>query len=165
MSPYPTSAFPLKHLIRQHPPVWSAVSYASAAVSMLLGETYVSPVIVFFSLLYLSADMAAPPSPPSTPNHHLRVPDLRFTSSAKTIMQNSNETSCAAWWSASVRTNVCRAASHLHTFVKGENLCTKPLCNAASSLMRPAGIGGLHCQFAVKALRDRRGSRLALWNL
>lgn len=49
-------------------------------------------------------------------------------------------------------------------FVKGEKFCVKDLCNAASSLMRPAGSGAPGGQFAVEGLSDRRGGWIAFWN-
>lgn len=48
-----------------------------------------------------------------------------------------------------------------HVFVRGENFSVKDLCNAASSLIRPAGIGAPHGQFAVEGLSDRREGWIA----
>lgn len=51
-----------------------------------------------------------------------------------------------------------------HVFVKGENFCGEDLCNAASSLMRPAGIRAPQGQFPVEGLSDSTGGWIAFWN-
>lgn len=102
---------------------------ALQSVLQTYAMTYVSPVIVF-----------SPPPPRSQPPQ-IRIYDSHLQQ--KTIMRDSIRTSPAARRCANARcTSVCGSASHLCTFANGENLCTEPLRNAASSLMRPAGIGG-----------------------
>lgn len=134
MGLYPTSAWPLRHLISLFDKQLAPLALQSVLQCYVM--MYVFPVIVL---------PPTPPPPPST-----------FTSSAKTIMHKSN------YRLQHDDLHVCRSASRLHTFVKGENLCTEPSCNTASSLMRPAGIRAPHCQCAVKELSDRGGGWIGL---
>lgn len=107
----------------------------------------VSPLIVFLSLLYLSADVAA-----------LHPGFMSHIFSKKTVKRRSVYTlhiTCSATVCIGVDEQVFVALLYIFPpLLRVENLRTKAPCNAASSLMRPAGIGAPHCQCAVKALSD-----------